>query len=137
MAFPSVLTFARVLPALRCLALAALIGTGGAAPVSVESGNAGRLNARPLFLEAADALLELAVKPDQAPVWRFPGLVPDEVEARLRRAGVEEAQLSVLRRPEVRRVGSDGVALLPPVAVLLEFRPEVRAAVYASSPARR
>jgi hypothetical protein len=131
MAFSSALTFARVTPALRGLALAALIWTGGAAPVPAESGNAGRLNARPLFLEAADALLELAVKPDQAPVWRFPGLVPDEVEARLRRAGVEEAQLSVLRRPEVRRVGSDGVALLPPVAVLLEFSPEVRAAVYA------
>jgi len=125
------LTFARVLPALRGLALAALIGTGAAAPVPSEAGNAGRLNARPLFLEAADALLELAVKPDQAPVWRFPGLVPDEVEARLRRAGVEEEQLSVLRRPEVRRVGSDGVALLPPVALLLEFRPEVRMAVYA------
>ncbi len=116
---------------LRRLTFAALIVAGGVAGAVAETGSAGQLQARSLFLEAADALLEFAVKPDQAPVWRFPGLVPDEVEARLRRAGVEEAQLAVLRRAEVRRVGSDGVALLPPVALLVEFRPEVRAALYA------
>ncbi|MFZ9836939.1 MAG: hypothetical protein ACO3JJ_00310 [Opitutaceae bacterium] len=115
----------------RCLMFAALFAPGGFAGTGAEREDVGQLKARSLYLEAADALLELAAKPDQAPVWRFPGIGPDEVEARLRRAGVEETQLAVLRRAEVRRVGSDGVALLPPVALLVEFRPEVRAAVYA------
>jgi hypothetical protein len=115
----------------RGLALLALLAVSNAALAQAESGAAGRLSARPLFLEAGEALMDLAAKPDQAPVWRFPGLVPDEVEARLRRAGIEDAQLTVLRRAEVRRVGSDGVALLPPVSLLVELRSEVRAAVYA------
>jgi len=124
--FHSLLSFA-----LRCLSLGALLAAGNAPAAAGEPAGPGRLSARPLFLEAGEALMDLATKPDQAPVWRFPGLVPDEVEGRLRGAGMAETQLSVLRRPEVRRVGSDGVALLPPVSLLLELRPEVRAAVYA------
>ncbi len=113
-----------------CLVFGAVLAGLAGEPARGEQAAARALSAQPLFLEAPDALLELALKPDQAPVWRFPGLVPDEVEARLRRAGLEEPQLAVLRRAEVRRIGSDGVALLPPLALLLELSPAVRTAVY-------
>lgn len=127
---PARITAFRLYPA-RCLAVVALLSGLTGAAAGGEPQRAGVLTAAPLLLEAPDALLELALKPDQAPVWRFPGLGPDEVEARLRRAGLEETQLAVLRRAEVRRVGSDGLALLPPLPLLVELRPEVRAAVYA------
>ena len=116
---------------MRWFALGVLFSAIALSAARAEAADTGRLSARPLFLEAADALLELALKPDQAPVWRFPGLVPDEVEARLRRAGLQEPQLAVLRRAEVRRVGSDGVALLPPLQLLVELGPEARSTVYA------
>jgi hypothetical protein len=113
-----------------CLVLGSVLWVLAGTPLEGEQAGFGALSAQPLFLEAPDALLELALKPDQAPVWRFPGLVPDEVEARLRRAGLEVPQLAVLRRAEVRRIGSDGVALLPPLALLLELSPAVRTTVY-------
>jgi len=114
-----------------CLVLLALLGALAGTAARGEAEGAGRLRARSLFLEAPDGLLELALKPDQAPVWRFPGLVADEVEDRLRRFGLDDAQLAVLQRAEVRRIGADGVSLLPPLALLLELRPAVRASVYA------
>ena len=131
MAFFSAPIPSLVSPALRGFALAVLLAGSSGSSAPAEAGGTGRLTARPLLLEAGEALMDLAARPDQAPVWRFPGLVPEDVEARLRRAGIEDAQLSVLRRAEVRRVGSDGVALLPPVSLLVELRSEVRAAVYA------
>ena len=63
---------------------------------TTQPGPWGTITVKSTYLEAPPALIELAPKPDQIPIWRFPGWTLAAIRDLLAKAGLSAAEQAVL-----------------------------------------
>jgi hypothetical protein len=90
----------------------------------------GTITIKSTYLEAPPALIELAPKPDQIPIWRFPGWTLAAIRDLLAKAGLSAAEQGVLLDSSNVRHEILGPVLLPPPALLIELAPAARQIIY-------
>ena len=97
---------------------------------TTQPGPWGTITVKSTYLEAPPALIELAPKPDQIPIWRFPGWTLAAIRDLLAKAGLSAAEQAVLLDSSNVRHEILGPVLLPPPALLIELAPAARQIIY-------
>ena len=97
---------------------------------TTQPGPWGTITIKSTYLEAPPALIELAPKPDQIPIWRFPGWTLAAIRDLLAKAGLSAAEQAVLLDSSNVRHEILGPVLLPPPALLIELAPAARQIIY-------
>lgn len=90
----------------------------------------GVIDVKSTYIEAPPTLISLAQKPDQTPVWRFPGATVATIHELFKQAGLADAVQAALLQPGNLRAENGGITLLPLPETLLNLAPESRQVIY-------
>lgn len=90
----------------------------------------GRLQCAYVYLEAPQSLIEGFPLPSPTPRWTLPAAVFPEISALFLRAGLSQPVIDQLLLPQNIVKSNSVVHILPPLPVLEELTPEIRAIIY-------